>query len=300
MALWESPTLTGGWLYTRQGNLVLSDAGGMSAVVLLKVHWNWRQLTRQGSAALTGKGIRRASAEMTEAKLVWVMGDQIIAHYEFPSDEIKGESRVNTNSIAHSPQPTAGTEGEVFSIRCIGGVKGSVGFDKALPGGAFGGGYLVFEITDVQNGRRGKYNFYGPEQGIGISFSQIKLPPPIGLPSLIPLNPATGARTSNTLVGTGKSTVFQTSRPQKLEDFSGEATLMNSSAKIGLFGKSFNGLGFINPRLAALPGCNTTVIKGEDNTDILRVDVPSVSGVRINIFSAMKGPFQLSSVDSKP
>jgi hypothetical protein len=273
-------------------------------------------LTRKSTAALTGKGIRRTLTGETAAQLVWVLGDQIVARYEFAPDEIKGgrTTVVNTPAVP-CPAPVDSPTGELFSIRCLGGVKASataqVAWDTAKAVsentkktffglGSVGFDYLVFEITDLQNGRVATYKFYGPELGIGISIPAAVSPP---LPTL-PQVPLPGMQLGGTLIGpAGEPTPFSTTRPQKLEDFAGKATLMNSSLRVGILPSpaGATGLGLESPELSSLPGCKRTVIQGADGTDVVAVDIPSLSsgGIRINMFSAAKGPFKLAGVQKR-
>ena len=156
---------------------------------------------------------------------------------------------------------------------------------------------LVFEITDLQNGRVARYWFAGVELGLGVSL-------PMQGSSVPNLQGPAKISEGITVIGpAGKATPFSTTRPQRLEDFSGTGTLMSSGVRIGqIAGKSATGLGFESKRLSALPGCSTTVVRGEDDTDIVAVDVPSIStgGLRLNLFSAAKGPFRLIDVKKKP
>jgi len=293
MLLWETPAHHGGWIYTRQGNLALFLEESSSGVVLLRqVHWNWQFLSRKSLAALTGEGLRRTSTGETAAQLVWVLGDQVAAHYEFPLDKIKGQRQLpapGTQPVP-SPPPAESPTGDLFSIRCLGGAKVSATAPPNLGGGAAAPEVLVFEITDLQNGRVGRYWFAGVELGLGVSLPM----PGTSIPSL--RSPG-GWSEGLTVIGpAGKSTQFTTTRPQRLEDFSGTGTLMNTGVRVGqLLSKSTTGLGFESTGLSALPGCSTTVVRGADGTDVLAVEVPSLStgGARINLFSAAKGPFKL-------
>ncbi|HLK81771.1 MAG TPA: hypothetical protein VKT99_09790 [Xanthobacteraceae bacterium] len=301
MPVWQAAAdHTGSWIYTRQGNLVLvledSSAG---AVVLRQVHWNWQALSHKSDAALTGKGLLRTAAGDTGAQLVWVLGDQVVAHYEFPPDEIKGRRPTPAPDAqpVPTPAPVESPVGDLFSIRCLGGGKLSFTAPNNLGGGSAAPEFLVFEITDVQNGRVGRYWFAGVELGLGVSVPM----PGSSVPSL---PGPQGFREGLTIVGpAGKPTQFTTTRPQRLEDFANTTgTLMSSSVRIGqIVSVSKTGLGFEGDAIAALPGCRTTVIRGADGTDILPVDLPSIStgGARVNVFSAAKGPFELIDIVKK-
>jgi len=318
LPLWASPVPRGGWLYTRQGNLALIPEDGSLGVVLFRqVHWNWQMLTRKSIAALTGKGIRRTLTGETAAQLVWVLGDQIVARYEFPPDEIKGgrTTVVNAPAVPH-PIPVDSPTGELFSIRCLGGVRASataqVAWDTAkavsenankglFAFGSVGSDYLVFEITDLQNGRVATYKFRGPELGFGFSIPSPLSPP---LPAL-PQVPLPGMQLGGTLFGpTGEPTPFSTTRPQKLEDFAGDAMLMNSNIRLGILPSpaSAAGLALESPKLSSLPGCKRTVVQGKDGTDVVAVDIPSVStgAIRVNVFSSAPGRLELAGVQKKP